>query len=193
MNIGNAKTLLRMQMRRKRRMLGSALKQQKEQILLSQAKKLLKQYHPDVHNIGLYYPMGSEASLLYLPSVLGEDLCFFLPRVVAQNIIFYPFISLDDCEKDDKNIPAPKVNIVADVPDVIFVPMLAFTKVGYRLGQGGGFFDRYIYQARKNKKNTVFIGVAFERQKADNIPVERHDEMLDMIITEKTIYQCKKR
>ncbi len=193
MNICDTKACLRTQMRHKRRMLNIAQKQQSEQTLLDQIHAVLKQYCPDASNIGLYYPMGSEASIIRLLDNMGNHYRFFLPRVIGQDMVFYPFTALDDCEKDDKNILAPKITANTDLlPDVIFVPLLGFTKKGHRLGQGGGFFDRYIHQHRKSIKKTLFIGIGFELQKLDNIPLEPHDEAMDMIITEKTIYQCRR-
>lgn len=193
MNILNNKALLRKQMRDKRRILDSVQKQQNEQVIINHIWKFLKQWNPKKNQIGLYYPMGSEASIMGLLNNENHHYCFFFPRIINQAMIFLPFISMDDCEKDDKNIPAPKVsmNIKASL-DVIFVPLLGFTTDGYRLGQGGGFFDRYIHQNRKGKKKATFIGIGFELQKMQDIPLEAHDEMLDMIITEQTIYQCKR-
>ena len=82
-------------------------------------------------------------------------------------------------------IPEPvKANRVH--PDILFVPLVAFDKELNRLGYGGGFYDRYIQKISKIKK-VVKVGLAFSFQKLKNIPVNKHDKKLDMIITEKEI------
>jgi 5-formyltetrahydrofolate cyclo-ligase len=61
---------------------------------------------------------------------------------------------------------------------------VAFDKKLNRLGYGGGFYDRYIQKISKKKK-VVKVGLAFSFQKLKNIPVNKHDKKLDIIITEK--------
>ena len=71
-------------------------------------------------------------------------------------------------------------------PDLILCPMLSFDSRGYRLGYGGGFYDRYIEKIEKIKK-VVKIGLAFSCQKIKNIPLNQYDKKLDFIVTEKEI------
>ncbi len=69
------------------------------------------------------------------------------------------------------------------LPDVIFVPLLAYTDKGYRLGYGGGFYDRTLAQLRAQK--AIFAcGIACSAQKLDNIPIGEYDAPLDGILTE---------
>ena len=71
-------------------------------------------------------------------------------------------------------------------PDILFVPLVAFDKKLNRLGYGGGFYDRYIQKISKIKK-IVKVGLAFSFQKLKNIPTNKYDKKLDLIITEKEI------
>lgn len=64
--------------------------------------------------------------------------------------------------------------------DVVVVPGLAFTRRGDRLGQGGGWYDRFLPRLRPD---AVTIGVGFREQLVDELPVEPHDIALDRIIT----------
>ena len=64
--------------------------------------------------------------------------------------------------------------------------MVAFDKNKYRLGYGGGYYDRYIQKAKKLKK-ILTIGLAFSFQKIKKIPVNKYDKKLDYIFTEKYI------
>lgn len=74
----------------------------------------------------------------------------------------------------------------ADVmtPDAVFVPLLAFTRTGARLGQGGGFYDRWL----ASHPDALAIGLAWDMQLAEGLPMESHDVPLDAIITPTRIY-----
>lgn len=65
--------------------------------------------------------------------------------------------------------------------DVVIVPAIAFDKNGFRLGYGAGFYDRFLITLRDD---AITVGVAFELQVFDEIPIEDHDVKLDYIITE---------
>lgn len=64
--------------------------------------------------------------------------------------------------------------------DVVLVPGLAFTPTGDRLGQGGGWYDRFLSRRRPG---TVTIGIGFREQLVDVLPSEPHDVRLDHIVT----------
>lgn len=66
-------------------------------------------------------------------------------------------------------------------PDVVIVPGLAFTPHGDRLGQGGGWYDRFLAGVRPGCRT---IGVGFGEQIVDTLPVEDHDVTLDHVVTE---------
>ncbi len=67
------------------------------------------------------------------------------------------------------------------MPDVVLVPGVAFTPTGDRLGQGGGWYDRFLPRCRDD---AALIGVAFDVQLVDAVPVEDHDRAMDAVITE---------
>ncbi len=69
-------------------------------------------------------------------------------------------------------------------PDVIITPLLAFDMAGYRLGYGGGFYDRSFEQLSEKKKITA-VGYAYSDQELMIVPREETDYRLDKIITEK--------
>ena len=66
-------------------------------------------------------------------------------------------------------------------PDVVIVPGIAFTAAGDRLGQGGGWYDRFLVDIREG---CVTIGVGFEPQLIADLPTEPHDVRLEMVITD---------
>ena len=70
------------------------------------------------------------------------------------------------------------------VPDVVLVPLLAWTRTGARLGYGGGYYDATLRALRADNPATRAVGVAWSGQRVDVLPVEDHDERLDYILTE---------
>jgi 5-formyltetrahydrofolate cyclo-ligase len=68
-------------------------------------------------------------------------------------------------------------------PDILIVPLLAFDRRGYRLGYGGGYYDRTIARLRAMKPVTA-VGLAFAAQQIDQVPTTSRDERLDLVLTE---------
>lgn len=68
-------------------------------------------------------------------------------------------------------------------PDVLIVPLLAFDRRGFRLGYGGGYYDRTL-QLLRSRKPIVAIGFAFSAQEVAEVPIEPTDQRLDLIVTE---------
>lgn len=69
------------------------------------------------------------------------------------------------------------------VPDVLIVPLLAYDSRGYRLGYGGGFYDRTLAKLRAERE-VLAIGLAYCAQQQPEVPTEPTDMRLDMIATE---------
>ena len=68
-------------------------------------------------------------------------------------------------------------------PEILIVPLVAFTSDRQRLGYGGGFYDRTLAQLRE-KRGILAVGFAYAAQEAEFLPVEPTDQSLDLIITE---------
>ncbi|MFT5698951.1 MAG: 5-formyltetrahydrofolate cyclo-ligase [Desulforhopalus sp.] len=96
-----------------------------------------------------------------------------------------------DLEPGYCNIPEPtKIlcdnNIIDPVEiDAILLPGSVFDKRGGRFGYGGGFYDRFV----SNIPKAVRIGLAYDLQIVDHIPLQSHDEVLDFVVTESNIYK----
>jgi 5-formyltetrahydrofolate cyclo-ligase len=70
------------------------------------------------------------------------------------------------------------------IPDVIFVPLVGFTEDCERLGQGGGHYDRWLAE----HPGRIAIGLAWDVQLAEHLPVEPHDIPLDAVVTPTRLY-----
>lgn len=71
-------------------------------------------------------------------------------------------------------------------PEVLIVPMLAFDARGYRLGYGGGFYDRTLEQLRAQGP-VLAVGFAFAAQEVAKVPTDAFDQRLDSVVTEKGV------
>ena len=82
--------------------------------------------------------------------------------------------------------PLPENTIL--VPDYLLIPILGFDRAGYRLGYGGGYYDRTLFSMRENKK-TMAIGLGYACQEIEHLPKEPHDQLLDWVITERGMWR----
>lgn len=113
-----------------------------------------------------------------------------LPQIVAaRRVLGYtplagepdltPF--LERCSAAGVSTHVPEDDVDPTWPDVVVVPGLAFTAAGDRLGQGGGWYDRFLSRTRHD---TVSIGVCFATQVLDSLPTEPHDVTLDLVVAD---------
>lgn len=72
------------------------------------------------------------------------------------------------------------------VPEVVIVPLVAFDARGYRLGYGGGFYDRTL-EGLKARGPVLAVGFAFAGQELDEVPIEVTDQRLDAVVTEQGV------
>ncbi|WP_338465725.1 5-formyltetrahydrofolate cyclo-ligase [Novosphingobium sp. ZN18A2] len=78
----------------------------------------------------------------------------------------------------------PADDAAAAVPGVLFVPLVGFTADGHRLGQGGGHYDRWL----DAHPGTIAIGLAWDCQLVDSLPMEPHDHPLHAVVTPTRLY-----
>lgn len=68
-------------------------------------------------------------------------------------------------------------------PDIVLTPLLAFDGAGYRLGYGGGFYDRTL-EVLRAEAPTLAVGIGYAGQGVDKLPIDAYDQRLDWIVTE---------
>ena len=100
--------------------------------------------------------------------------------------------SVDDLEENHFYLLEPREDAVEIIEptevDLFVIPGIAFDKKGNRLGQGKGFYDRLLPQAKPEAKK---IALTFELQLVEKVPTEEHDVKMDKIVTEKRTIECK--
>jgi 5-formyltetrahydrofolate cyclo-ligase len=104
------------------------------------------------------------------------------PVVVAPDaaMIFRPWTPDTPMTTDRHGIPIPTGNDTI-IPDVVLLPLVAFDPLGYRLGYGGGYFDRTLAAM---SPRPLALGVGFELARVDSVWPQPHDIRLDAIVTE---------
>ena len=141
--------------------------------------------------IGLFYPYKNEVDVILMASDLENiGLTCLLPRVIDEySPLKYFFYSPNNSnlQKGYGGIMEPTGNEAND-PDIIIASCSAFNEKGYRVGYGGGFFDRTLSQL-KQKKKIISILAAFENQKTTYQFQDSFDEKVDYICTENKTYR----
>ncbi len=113
-----------------------------------------------------------------MKDAISKNKIIALPKVSNNKMIFYIVNDFSKLESGYFGILEPTEGDIAPDADLVITPGVAFTKEGHRMGYGGGFYDRFF----KQNLSVYKMGVAFECQILDSIPVEEHDIVLDKII-----------
>jgi len=138
--------------------------------------------------LALCWPIKGEYDARHLARTLRErGALTALPVVVAakQPLLFREWHPGTELAKGPLDIPYP-VNSPAVVPNAVLLPMNGWDQAGYRLGYGGGFFDRTL--ASLAKKPAV-IGVTYELAKMETIHPQSWDIPVDWVVTERGVYR----
>jgi 5-formyltetrahydrofolate cyclo-ligase len=152
---------------------------------------------PVAHNaqnqvVSIFHSFGTEISTFELFDKLAADgWTTALPIVVSKNtpLVFRQWAPGEPLVSGIWGIQIPPETALEVQPDVLLVPLLAFDRSGYRLGYGGGFYDRTLEKLRSVKKITA-IGLAYSGQEVDAVLRDEHDQQLDWIMTERETIKC---
>ncbi len=145
--------------------------------------------------IGGYWPIQSEINPFPLLQIFEErGYALALPCLVPEGegyrMIFRRFSLGDDLVSGPFDIHQPADEADEIAPDIVLMPLLAFDEQGWRLGYGGGYYDRVLARLRA-QKDVKGYGVAFSGQQLAEIPFEVHDQPLDGIFTEQGVIQVR--
>lgn len=158
-----------------------------EACVRQKTKKLLAQLQPKI--ISIYWPIHNEFNLLPTISTwLAEnpDCTACLPVIVKNNrcLKFAPWKPGMRMQRGIFNIPIPYKHQETQIPELLFIPCVAFDQDKFRLGYGGGYYDATIINLKKNKNNILTIGVALEKSRVICLPREQYDQALNYIISD---------
>ena len=152
-------------------------------LLATHAERLIDRFGRGIY--AAYFPIRSELSPLDLLSRLADLGCATgLPVTPAegQPLRFHRWAVGDRLDDGPYGTKQPPADQPLCCPDVILAPMLAFDSAGWRLGYGGGFYDRTLAVLRGEGHHLSVIGIAYDGQKLDKIPVGPYDMPLDAVL-----------
>lgn len=116
---------------------------------------------------------------------LGKTVALPVADFTTCTLTFTAITTLSCLIETNKRLWEPDPCVGPEVPaedlDLILTPGAAFDRQGYRMGYGGGFYDRLL---NRRRPGVPAIGLAFSEQLVDALPVEAHDQKLDGIVTD---------
>ena len=144
-----------------------------------------------VDYVGSFMSIRSEISTNKLNKAIldmKKKLAFPTIEKNSETLIFKTSNSDKNFKLGKFNIPEPTNDNKEIIPQLFFVPCLGFDLRGFRIGYGGGFYDKTFENLKK--LNLVFytVGFAYDEQKQNKLPVEKLDYKLDFVLTEKQLY-----
>ncbi len=133
-----------------------------------------------------YWPLPDEMDIRPLLSALvdaGHKVA--LPCLVATGapLIFREWETGDDMQLGAFGVREPLKTRLQVKPQLVLLPLLAFTPDGKRLGYGGGYYDRSL-EALRREGDVFACGIAYAGQETPDLPTDEHDQPLDGILTE---------
>ena len=111
----------------------------------------------------------------------------YVPKIIGENLIHIEINKDTTYSENHFSIREPSSTNTSDpmIFDVVFIPLLAYDKSGERVGYGGGYYDRFLLNT---KKNVLKVGLSFFEPVEKILNVEEHDIKLDYVITPKIVY-----
>ncbi len=143
--------------------------------------------HADVHAVGFYFPIRGEPDLR---SVIGDWLASDSRRVAALPVIHGEALQYRAWTADAPlqaggfGIPVPAQGRVVH-PECLFIPCVGFDSRHFRLGYGGGYYDRTLAAL---VPYPLVVGIAFDASKLESIDPQPHDMKMDAVITDAAVY-----
>ena len=122
--------------------------------------------------------------------IIKKNKILCLPVIIKKNehLIFRKFDNNQEMIEGYMKIKEPPTTNEILVPDLLFVPCLAFDLLGFRLGYGGGYYDKTFSFLKNNNHKFISVGYAFDDQKVFKVPKDKFDIKLNYVITEKRLY-----
>ncbi len=140
--------------------------------------------------VAAYWPTGDEMDTRPLLEMMaGRDIICALPVIVGpgQPLIFRRWQPDTPLVTGRFDVQIPDQSNPVVTPRIVLTPLLAFDQAGYRLGYGGGYYDRSLAWLRRQSAAVIACGLAFSGQEVKAIPHDAHDQRLDWIVTEKGV------
>ncbi len=142
--------------------------------------------------IASFISFKSEISTQFLNEFLlnnGKILCLPIIKNNSETLNFIEYNLKTKLVSGKFGIMQPSDVRKEFLPEIILTPCLAFDKNGFRLGYGGGYYDKTFSYLKKIKHKFISIAVAFDDQKIDELVHDKYDQKINYILTEKKLYK----
>ncbi|MGN0807294.1 MAG: 5-formyltetrahydrofolate cyclo-ligase [Candidatus Coproplasma sp.] len=147
-------------------------------------KDVIELAFADRKNFFIYYSYGTEADThAIVNALLSSGKAVYLPRVEGDNIVPVAYTSDTELIKNSFGISEPVGQAYEGEIDVCIAPLLAVNSKGYRLGYGGGYYDRYFAA----HPDVLKAGLGYSLQMCEDEFEEEHDVPLDIFICERGV------
>lgn len=188
-DIKERKALLRKELRAKSRALGSACRNAADTAICDAI--LSSRYYAEAHTVFAYLGVDWEINTRpLLEQILADGKRLCLPLCVAEHQMALCHIhALDELVDGKYNIPEPPPSapvLRAGEVDLALIPCVGADRTGRRLGQGGGYYDTFLTDYRG-----ATLLLCREAAVVEEVPVENHDFLLPLLVTETGIHVCK--
>ena len=140
-----------------------------------------------------FLPIGEEIDPLpLLEKLASAGFGLALPVMTGKGapLLFRAWKPQDALTEVTWGIREPLASAPEIEPDIVLAPLLAFDAQGYRLGYGGGFYDRTLARLR-SAKEIIAIGIAYDEQRVDTVPHHQYDQRLDWVLTPSGPLRCE--
>ena len=144
--------------------------------------------------VSSYMPIGSELDpqpLLRALAARGARSALPVIEARGKALVFRAYDDGDPLAERRWGIRKPLSLRPVCEPDILLLPLLAFDDAGWRLGYGGGFYDRTL-QALRARKTVLAIGLAYDAQRVENVVHDVYDQPLDCVLTPSGLMKIQK-
>ena len=132
-----------------------------------------------------YIPIRTEINPLPVMAGWEATVCVPVIQCAGEPLLFHRWTSATKMIAGPFGADVPEAGVAA-TPEILIVPLVAFDAKGYRLGYGGGFYDRTLAGLRA-RRPVLAVGFAYSAQEANSLPVEPTDQRLDAVVTEQGV------
>ena len=188
------KKALRKQLRAQRKILSLTERKRQSISLMHNALTTISLSYKN--HIGIYFATQEEIDTQpFISHLLQAEQYIYLPTIDNDILSFYSYKKNSQLITNQYHIKEPdkkkETYIEIENIHILFMPLVGFDSSGYRLGMGGGYYDKTLGSKSEYQNNCKLVGLAYDIQEVPIIPREKHDIRLDLIVTPTRIIKPK--
>ena len=181
------KNKIRQEILKKRNNLSTEEVEKKSDLIIQNLEKFIK----NAENIMIFMDMKNEVKITKLMKLYPEK-SFFISKITdsknremkinrynENELVLHKFGYYESSSSDFYN---------ENILDIVIVPAVVFDLEKNRIGFGGGYYDTFLKKIRGGNKKVLFIGICYDFQIIEKVPVEEHDVVLDFVVSESRIF-----